>query len=75
MTEHHFFAASAAQWVITNEERDLQALLKIMDKAKLAYNLFLVPCSHDTDYEINWYQPQVAGTIHLGAFLFKQRKA
>ena len=72
---HHFFAASAAQWVITNEERDLQALLKLMDKAKLAYNLFLVPCPHDTDYEINWYQPQVAGTMHLGTFLFKQRKA
>lgn len=75
MTDHHFFAASVATYALTNEERDLQALLKLMDKEKLAYNLFLVPCPHDTAYEINWYQPQVEGTMHLGTFLFKQKKA
>lgn len=75
MTAHHFFAASAATWAVTNEERDLQALLKLMDKERLAYNLYMVPCKHDTPYEIEWYQPQVEGTVHLGTFLFKQRKA
>jgi hypothetical protein len=73
--KHHFFAASAATYALTNEERDLQALLKLMDKERLAYNLFLVPCPHDTAYEINWYQPQVEGTMHMGTFNFKQRKA
>jgi hypothetical protein len=72
---HHFFAASAATYALTNDERDLQALLKLMDKERLAYNLYLVPVPHDTAYEINWYQPQVEGTMHLGTFNFKQRKA
>ena len=72
---HHFFAASAATYALTNEERDLQALLKLMDKERLAYNLYMVPVPHDTEYEINWYQPQVEGTMHLGTFKFKQRRA
>jgi predicted O-linked N-acetylglucosamine transferase (SPINDLY family) len=72
---HHFFAASAATYALTNDERDLQALLKLMDKERLAYNLYLVPVPHDTEYQINWYRPQVEGTMHLGTFNFKQRKA
>ena len=72
MTDQHFFAASAATWATTNDGRDLQSLLKLMDKEKLTYNLYLVPCKHDTEYEINWFQPQVEGTMHLGTFTFKQ---
>jgi len=45
-----------------------------MDKERIAYNLYLVPCKHDTEYEINWFQPQVEGTMHLGTFTFKQGK-
>ncbi len=74
MKDQHFFAASAATWATTNDERNLQQLLKLMDREKLAYNLYLVPVSHDTDYEINWFQPQVEGTQHLGTFTFKQRR-
>ena len=72
MKDQHFFASSSATWATTNNERDLQALLKLMDKEKLAYNLYLVPCKHDTEYEINWFAPQVEGTMHLGTFTFKQ---
>lgn len=74
MTEqpHHFFAASASTWATTTNERSLQALLKLMDKEKQAYNLYMVPVSHDTDYDIEWFQPQVPGTKHLGTFTFKQ---
>jgi hypothetical protein len=68
----HFFAASTATWATTSDERDLQQLLKLMDKEKLAYNLYLVPCKHDAEYEINWFTPQVEGTMHLGTFTFKQ---
>ncbi len=74
MKDQHFFAASAATWATTNDERNLQQLLKLMDREKLAYNLYLVPVSHDTDYDINWFQPQVEGTQHLGTFTFKQRR-
>ena len=72
MKDHHFFAASASTWATTNKERDLQSLIKLMDKEKQAYNLYLVPVSHDTDYNIEWFQPQVEGTMHLGTFTFKQ---
>jgi hypothetical protein len=68
---HHFFAASTATWRTTNDEITLQKLIKLMDAEKLAYNLYRVPVPHTTDYEINWFQPQVEGTIHLGTFTFK----
>ena len=71
---HHFFAASAATWATTNDTRTLQQLIKMMDKEKQHYNLYLVPCKHDTEYEINWFTPQVEGTMHLGTFTFKQGK-
>jgi hypothetical protein len=73
MKDQHIFAASAATWATTNDERDLQSLLKLMDKEKLNYNLYLVPCKHDAEYEINWFQPQVEGTMHLGTFTFNTR--
>ena len=72
MKDQHFFAASTATWATTSDERTLQQLLKLMDKEKLAYNLYLVPCKHDTQYDINWFAPQVEGTQHLGTFTFKQ---
>lgn len=64
----HFFAASAVTWATTTEERDLKALLKLMDKEGYPYNLFLVPVPHTEDYAINFYQPQVQGTQWLGSF-------
>lgn len=73
MTKHHFFAASALDWATTTPDRDLQALLKLMDKQRNTYNLYLVPIPHDTPYEINFYQPQVEGTMHLDTFTFKRR--
>jgi hypothetical protein len=68
MKEFHFFAANARTWMTTNEKVDLRQLLRNMDKEGFGYNLFLVPCHHDTDYEINWYQPQVVGSVWLGTY-------
>ena len=65
---HHFYAASVASWATTNDKRDLRQLLKLMDKDGYDYNLFLVPGSHDSAYEIKMYQPQVADTQWLGFF-------
>jgi hypothetical protein len=70
----HFYASSVAQWATTTPERDLRQLLKLMDKDGFSYNLFLVPVAHDTPYEINFYQPQVEGTMHLDTFSFKTRR-
>lgn len=70
--QHHFFAASVATWATTNDERTLQDLIKLMDKERLPYNLWLVPVPHDTDYNIEWFAPSVEGVMHLGTFKFKQ---
>ena len=64
----HFFAASVWDWATTTDNRDLPALIKYMEKQGRGFNLFLVPVSHDTPYEINFYQPQVEGTQWLGFF-------
>jgi uncharacterized protein with von Willebrand factor type A (vWA) domain len=71
---YHFYASSVADWVTTNETRDLRALLKMMDKFGYAYNLFLVPVAHDAPYEIKMYQPQVEGTQWLGYYEVKKGK-
>jgi hypothetical protein len=68
MKDHHFFAASVAQWATTTETRDLPALLDLMNKGRHSYNLFIVPVPHTTEYEINMFQPQVPGTEWLGTF-------
>ena len=72
ITHHHFFAASAMTWATTTTERSLQDLLKLMDKERLTYNLYIVPTKYDTPYDIEWFQPQVEGTRWLGTFTFKQ---
>lgn len=64
----HFFASSAFDWCASTPTRDLREVIAIMEKYNHSYNLYLVPVSHDTDYEINWFQPQVEGTQWLGYF-------
>lgn len=66
--QHHFYAASVVQWATTTPHRDLRQLLKLMDRDKHSYNLFLVPTPHDAHYEIRMYQPQVEGVVWLGHF-------
>ena len=72
MTNHHFFAASAATWATTTDERTLQDLLKLMDKERMTYNLYLVPVPHTEVYDIEWFVPQVKGVTHLDTFEFKK---
>jgi hypothetical protein len=71
---YHFYASSVADWVTTNETRDLRALLKMTDKFGYSYNLFLVPVKHTDNYEIKMYQPMVEGTQWLGFFEVKKGK-
>ena len=72
--KQHFFAASVLDWAKTTDERDLRQLMKLMDGFGNGYNLFLVPVSQDTPYEINFFQPQVEGTQWLGFFEVKKGK-
>jgi len=72
--QFHFYAASVADWVTTNETRDLRKLLKLMDTFGYNYNLFLVPVTHDTPYEIRMFKPQVKGTQWLGFYEVKGKK-
>jgi hypothetical protein len=75
MKDFHFFASSARTWMTTNDKVDLRQLLRNMDKEGFGYNLFLVPCKHSENYEINWYQPQVVGSVWLGSYSSKRTKA
>jgi hypothetical protein len=72
--KQHFFAASVYDWAMTTPERDLPALMELMEKNGHGYNLFLVPVPHDTHYDINFFQPQVEGTQWLGFFDVKKGK-
>ena len=72
--DFHFYASSIAQWATTNDTRDLPALIDLMDKDGYTYSLFRVPVPHDTDYDIQMYQPQVTGTEYLGTFTLPKKK-
>ena len=74
MENKHFYASSAFTWITTTAERNLQQLIKHMDKEGYTYNLFLVPLPHDATYEIKHYQPQVEGTQWLGTFEKKGKR-
>jgi hypothetical protein len=74
MKEFHFFASSACMWATTTEERDLRALLKMMDKDGHTYNLFYVPLPHNAAYQIKAYAPAVEGVVFLGSFEPRARK-
>jgi hypothetical protein len=72
-TNQHFYASSVAQWATTTDTRDLPALLELMDKDGLTYNLFSVPGSHNAEYDIKMYQPQVEGAEWLGTFTLPKK--
>ena len=63
--DYHFFFASAITWCTTNPNRSLSQAVKLMDKEKCIYNVYLVPAAWDSKYDIEWYVPQVAGTKHI----------
>lgn len=66
--DKHFFAASTSDWATTTPDRDLPALIKLMESMGRGFNLFLVPLPHDVNYDIRFFQPQVEGTQWLGYF-------
>jgi hypothetical protein len=65
---HHYFASSVANWAATTEERTLQDLINLMVGHGDSFSLFYVPVSPDTQYEINFFTPQVEGTKFVEFF-------
>ena len=64
----HFYASSVFTWATTSDRRDLRALLKLMDKEKIGYNLWMVPVPFNAGYEIKMFAPQVEGAKWVGFF-------
>ena len=69
--EQHFFLASWSQWVTTAPERSLRDALKIMERDKKTFTLWLVPGPHDTPYDIKMFQPRVPGAVGLETWIYK----
>lgn len=63
--QYHFFASSFAEWKALP---DLRQIIKAMDKEKNTYQLWWLPVPHDTNYEINFFKPQVEGAVFLGTY-------
>jgi|SanBayMetagenome_1026888.scaffolds.fasta_scaffold07961_3 hypothetical protein len=68
MKEFHFFASSVADWIVTNDRRELPDIIEFMEKEGYAYTLWMVPGDWKTNYMIEHYAPQVEGAQLLGHF-------
>lgn len=71
--DSHFYASSIAEWVTTTPERDLKALMKVMDAGGYVYALWLVPKPYDAAYDIKNHEPQVPGSVWLGHYMGKRK--
>jgi len=65
---HHFYASSVATHAVTNDKRDLPALMRLFESEGLPYSVWYVPLPSDAHYQIREYKPDVEGIIHLGVF-------
>ena len=61
----HFYASNAGTWRVDN---DVVNLIKEMKTDKLGFTLCYVPLPIDSNYEINFYTPQVEGIVYLGYY-------
>lgn len=66
--EHHFLVTSIYQW---HTGTDLPSMMKRFDKEKMTYWVWYVPTSKDANYEIEFYQPQVEGSICLQEITYR----
>lgn len=65
---HHFLLTSVFEW---QTGTDLGSMMKRFDKEKHTYWVWYVPIDEKEAYEINFYQPQVAGSILLQEVEYK----
>ena len=67
----HFLITNVLEW---QSGTDLSEMLKRFEKAKQTYWVWLVPVAQSEPYEINFYQPQVEGSMLLQAVEFAKGK-
>lgn len=67
----HFLVLNVFEWRTGTE---LHKLITEMDKRGYTYWVWLVPCEEKTQYEINFYQPQVEGSILLQEVEYQKGK-
>jgi hypothetical protein len=67
-TDFHFYAANLGRWVTTTPQRDLPALIRMMERDELPYILLYLPVPYDADYTIKFFKPQVEGAVFLGSY-------
>jgi len=65
---HHFYASSIATHAVTNEKRDLPALMRLFEAEGFPYAVWYVPLPSDAHYSVECYAPKVEGAIKLGVF-------
>jgi hypothetical protein len=61
----HFYAANAGTWRVNN---NVEELIKEMRTDKLGFMLTYVPLPIASNYEINFWTPQVEGVVYLGYY-------
>jgi hypothetical protein len=64
----HFYAANLGTWATTNPQRELPALIRMMEQDELPYVLMYLPVPHDADYQIKFFKPEVEGAVYLGTY-------
>jgi hypothetical protein len=69
-TPHHFYASSFCTWKTGEDMRDV---INHMEKEGHEYTLWYVPMSNDSNYQIKYYAPQVAGSFVLSTFTPKKK--
>jgi hypothetical protein len=67
----HLLFVNACTWGKSGRERSIADLIKIFEREKLTYFVYLVPVEPGTPYEINYYMPQVEGAHALEMVEFK----
>lgn len=68
---HHFLCTSVFEW---HTGTDLPSMLKWFDKSKRTYWIWYVPIDEKEAYDIEFYQPQVEGSILLQEVEYKKGK-
>jgi hypothetical protein len=64
-TKGHFFGSNYRYWRTSSSVVDL---IEKMKTDKVSFMLCYVPLPEEANYEINFYTPQVEGTIYLGNY-------
>ena len=67
--DFHFYVHNAFEWRTGTE---LHTLMKAFDKQKHTYWVWYVPGDKDTQYDITFYRPQVAGSFVLEQVVYEK---